>query len=177
MVAKRAVALAMAFAMAVGGFAFLAVGGPMELPTNWRGQITTRTWDGDRELFIYAFWCTKESMVVAWDAQSTETRGAVQALMGILATQFPGRQLLLVTVIPDQAGRFYWWPLNLAVTQDGRQYDVRYSDLLKYDDGFSGGRLYETVMGWVALPDGVDITLPLRLWYGEDSMTLGPFVE
>jgi len=162
--------------VALVGVMALGVAGPGALPDRWQGFLQVHTLSGSSGLTIHAFWCTSDSLALAWGTSTTDEVAAISAVMRVLGGTWPGREALLVTVITPEPGRFYWHPLRLVVTQGRKQFEISSSDVMKWDDAFGGGLLYETVIGWVALPEAIDIRQPFTLWYDEDSVTLGPFL-
>jgi len=78
-------------------------------------------------------------------------------------------------------GTQYFWPLQIAFTQDTLQYKVDMSDIgdlwdVSTNDTLTEGRLLEGVIACVAIriPQGIDTSKEFRVWYGNEYGTIRP---
>ena len=148
------------------------------IPPEWKGQITTRSYDGISELGIEAFWCTNAAFLAFWGDEAKAHEESDSVMLDLVSKTWPGRAVLFLGVAPYEQGKYYWWPTSLVVTQGSiLQHNIAIADLLKVNDAFGSGRLYATAMGFVALPADLDLTKTFRLWYEEQYMVLGPFTK
>lgn len=128
-------------------------------------------YDYGRSLNIQIFFSTLENWRLFWGNQWAKQQKTVELIQKALETVFPKRAVLFVAVA-NGAKSQYFSPTNFAFTQGTNQYSVKYDAVLPFskDDPFAGGEMkpYIITEGFIAIPEGVDVTQPFKIWYGDD---------
>lgn len=127
-------------------------------------QLTTflrvTDYSGEKELAIKIVYLNDQSIDHYW---KTGVREQVQKTIG-------ERDCFLVVANPFKDTYFY--PTQIQFTQNRRQYNVDYDDLVKITETFSGQlRKDTTVAGLVFIPDRIDVYSEMKIHYDEHSAT------
>jgi len=147
------------------------------VPSNQKTEFSVSGW-GDRFMHIQCFIATLENWRLfsgeEWDEQ---IKNAIQT---ILEAAFPEQTVLFVAVANGSKSQFFW-PTEFVFTQGSRQYGISYSDVLPLskDDPFAGGEMKPHIVteGFIAIPKGIDVTKPFKIWYGDDFGVLDPTAQ
>jgi hypothetical protein len=145
-----------------------------DVPDNMKTEITTYSYDKSPELTIRIWYNTLDTLRLATTDPWEEVADDMQKFLDTVHKIWPGQATVIVGVIPH--GTQYFFPSDLAFTQGVNQYDVHVDDYAKMTDSFDAGRLREGVvaLGVVAVPKGIDLTQPYRIWYDEDYSVMPP---
>jgi hypothetical protein len=144
------------------------------IPASSKAHIEVRGYGGNRELSIKCFFNTVEILRTVTPGAAMET---INSLVSIINERLGGRALM-VYVAPY--GSQYFWPTSFKFTQVLRQFSLSFSDVMTLRTGsaFSGGQLLDGTVtnGCIAVPAGIDVTKPFKIWYDDDYAQLGPFL-
>lgn len=142
------------------------------IPDTCKAHIRVHGYGRSLELSIKCFFCTNEILEIILPDSKTEVREQLVDLVN----ESLGGAALMVYVTPY--GSEYFWPMSFEFTQGLSQFSLSYSDVLALETGspFSGGKLRQgtVTMGCIAIPQGIDLTKPFKIWYDDDNAMLGP---
>ena len=135
-----------------------------------KGAISTYGYDATL-LNIQCFLSTRENWILFWGNQWADNQKVMDAIQKVTEATFPGRTVLFVAIANGSKSQ-YFWPTSIAFTQGYNQYGVTYKDVLPFskDDPFAGGEMkpYIVTQGFIAIPKGIDVTKPFKVWYGDE---------
>jgi len=149
------------------------------VPTNQKTEFSVSGW-GNRFMYIQCFISTLDNWRLFWGEKWDENRKTTEFIQTILEATFPEQSTLFVVVANGSKSQ-YFWPTEFVFTQGSRQYGISYSDVLPFskDDPFAGGEMkpYIVTEGFIAIPKGIDVTKPFKIWYGDDFGVLDPTAQ
>jgi hypothetical protein len=81
-----------------------------------------------------------------------------------------------VKVVPSlgREGQVYWLPWNIVISQDHVTFTVEFEDILVGLSGAFCGLIYQTMDGFIHLPDEIDVSRPFKICYSAAEVSLGP---
>jgi len=121
------------------------------------GSFIVRDYEGKKKFSLQFIYLNDRSMSYIWGAESVEE---IKKLIG-------DRKCLFLAVFVSQDSYFY--PTNITFVQEGLQYDIRYEDVIKISDTFSGYlRAGVKALGFIFIPEPIDIYSPMKIYYDDD---------
>lgn len=149
------------------------------VPANQKTEFSVHRLGGGF-MHIQCFISTPNNWRLFWGEEWDEQKEATEAIQAFLETAFPEQSVLFLAVGNGSKSQ-YFWPTELVFTQGTRQYSISYSDVLPFskNDPFAGGEMkpYIVTNGFVAIPKGIDVTKPFKIWYGDDFGVLDPTAQ
>ena len=149
------------------------------VPANQKTEFSVSGW-GDRFMHIQCFITTLDNWRLFFGEDWNEQRKTTEIIQTVLETAFPEQTVLFVAVGNGSKSQ-YFWPTEFVFTQGTRQYGISYSDVLPFskDDPFAGGEMkpYIVTEGFIAIPKGIDVTKPFKIWYSDDFGVLDPTAQ
>ncbi len=119
-------------------------------------------------MYIQCFISTLENWRLLLEEQWEEGKESTTGVQSLLEALFPGQTILFVWVTNGPRAQSFS-PTNFVFTQGKQQYEVSLSDIYPLDKQFVGGEVepYAVVKGFIAIPEGIDLTKPFMIRYGE----------
>lgn len=122
-----------------------------------RCKIRAKDYERRLELILDFVYLNDQSIRHIW---KPEVAGTVKELIG-------NRGCFTLEVFAWRSSYFH--PTDIAFVQKGFQYQIDYDDIIKITDTFSGRLRSEVeVIGFVFIPEGIDVHSPMRIYYGDD---------
>jgi len=132
------------------------------------GGITVRDFSGEKVFSLEFAYLNDRSLNHLFESD-VEAIKAAKKLIG-------DRNCLLVGVFVEQDS--YFFPTDITFVQGGFQYDIGYDDVIEITDTFSGRLRADTLaMGFIFIPDDIDIYSPMKIYYGDDYTSFSVPVE
>ena len=147
-----------------------------DIPDGVKTELITRSYNGDAQLTIRMMYATRSTMTALYESKDGApiSDDELNGIFAELDRLWPSQPAVLVGVIPN--GTQYFWPWKLAFTQGNMQYDVESGDYAHMTQSFNAGQLREgtVAIGFVAIPERLDITQSFRIWYDDEYTVMPP---
>ncbi|MBS3814932.1 hypothetical protein KGY63_06100, partial [Candidatus Bipolaricaulota bacterium] len=87
----------------------------------------------------------------------------------------PSKTVLAISVSPYeiQSEGYHFSPDKFRFSQDLSWYHIDLTEDVLGDEKFFGGKLKAVTAGFIAIPDGINLSKGFRIWYEEKSSSLG----
>ena len=119
--------------------------------------VTVRDYDYNMEMKLSFVYMTEEAVSHIFGAKMIET----------FREQTNNRNCFLLSVWAYQDVMFF--PSSIAFVQENLQYEVDFNDIVRITPTFSGRLRKDTnVAGFILLPEQVDMTKRMKIYYDED---------
>ncbi|MEA1965385.1 MAG: hypothetical protein U9O41_09755 [Candidatus Aerophobetes bacterium] len=130
------------------------------------GVITVRDYEGEEEFSLQFLYLNDRSMNYIWEPELVKE---TKKLIG-------DHDCLFLVVFVEQDSYFY--PTSITFVQESLQYEIRYEDVVKASDTFSGHlRAGVKAFGFIFIPDGVSVYSPMKIYYNDDYTIFSVPVE
>ncbi|MBS3792017.1 MAG: hypothetical protein V5A63_20165 [Bacteroides sp.] len=88
---------------------------------------------------------------------------------------WPSKTVLAISVSPYdiQSEGYHFSPDKFRFSQDLSWYHIDVTEYILGEEKFFGGKLKAVTAGFIAIPDGINLSKGFRIWYEEKSANLG----